>query len=58
MFFGHLLTEQLGEMTGNRLRERGGGDAQHRAPGQVLNSGAAAARTKPLYMGCPLYPLS
>ena len=39
------------DVTGNRLRERGS-DTQQRDPGQDWNPGAAAARTKPLHMGC------
>ena len=38
IFFLALLTEQLGDMTGSRLRERGN-DKQQRAPGRDSNPG-------------------
>ena len=47
MTFVALLTEQLGEITGNKLRERRSVTQQRLG----LEPGAAAARTKPLYMG-------
>ena len=40
------------------MRE-GGGDIQQRGPGQqAQTTGVAAVRTKPLYVGHPLYQLS
>ena len=50
-----LLTEQL---SGSRLRERGGEWYAAKGPRPGLESRAAAVRTKPLCMGRLLYPLS
>lgn len=44
------------EMTGNRLRERGG--TRSKGPQTRTQTWGAVARTKPLYKGSPLYQLS
>lgn len=42
-----------------RTAETGrGSDKQQRDPGPGVKLGSVAARTMPLYMGCPLYLLS
>ena len=53
-----LIDRTAEDETGNRLRERGGSDTQQKALRSGLHPRAAAARTKPLYMGRLLYPLS
>ena len=52
-----LLIAQLEKVTGNRVRERES-YTQQMAPRLGVEARSAAARTKPLYMGCLLHQLS